>query len=106
MGFEYVLAIGPIETFYISVSARFSGLYVLDLDILHFTLVYKYPREYLRAVVPPNGQRLAVDLYGLSEILHHPYPGHGEVSLHAMRLTVEVVHQVEHPEAPTCYQAV
>ncbi len=41
---EYVLTIGPVEPFDVSVLARLAGLYVLDLDVLDLAIVDEYPR--------------------------------------------------------------
>ena len=100
------LTVGPVEPFDEPVLARLARLYVLYLDILDLTIVDKDPGQEFRSVVDPYGQWLAMDLYGLPEILHHPYPGHGEVPLHAECLTVEIVHQVEDPKTPSRDQAV
>ena len=106
MSVQYVLAIGPVEPFDESVLARLARLYILYLDILDLAIVHEDPRKELGPVVDPDGQWLAMDLYGLPEIFHHPYPGHRKIPFHAKSLAVEVVHKVEYPEVPAGYQAV
>lgn len=106
MGVQYIFPIGSVEPFDETVLARLAGLYIFYIDILHFTIVYKDPGYKFRAVVHPYGKGLAMDLYGLPQILHHPYSRHGEVSFHTKCLTVEIVHHVEDPEAPSRNKAV
>ena len=75
MRIQYIFTVGPVEPFDEPVLARLARLYVLYLDILDLTIVDKDPGQEFRSVVDPYGQWLAMDLYGLPEILHHPYPG-------------------------------
>ncbi len=95
---RYLLPVCTVEPFDISVLARFARLDILYFDVLHLAIVGKYPGEEPRPVVHPYRQRFAVYPYGLPEIFHDPYSRHGEVAPHAECLTVEVVHQLEHPE--------